>query len=199
MTRQEMIDRFSIERIGKSGARLNLEKLDWMSGDYIRRMPLDDVIAATLPYLQEAGFAGTPPSADELAKVRRIVAAEHERLKWFSQIVDLSRWAFRDPVVLEDGARKKLVENAGNAALLARYAADLPAGAFEDPAKLESHARSFAEAAGMGFGKLVHPVRAAVTGRTVGPPLFDCFCIVGRDVVVARLLAAADVARSTAT
>lgn len=190
MTRAELTERFSIERVGSAGARLNLEKLDWMSGEYIRRMPLDDVIAATLPHLQAAGLVATPPGADALAKVRRLVASEHERLRYWSQIVDLAGWAFRDPVVFDDQAKKKVAEP-GASALLTQYAAALPSGPFDDVAKLEAHAREFATTNGVGFGKLVHPVRAAVTGRTVGPPLFDCFCIVGRDVVHARLVAAA--------
>ena len=94
-------------------------------------------------------------------------------------------------------ARKKLVES-GTAEILAKYAASLPEGVFDDPAKLEAHARAFAESAGLGFGKLVHPVRAAVTGRTEGPPLFDCFCIVGRTSVHARLLSAANLAGGAA-
>jgi glutamyl-tRNA synthetase len=191
MTRAEMVERFSIERVGKSGARLNIEKLDWMAGDAIRRMPLDAVIAAALPYLEEAGLVGRPPSAAEAAKVRRLVAAERERLRCFSQIVAMSAWAFRADVEYDDAARRKLVEAPGADAILARYADALPAGPFEDPAALEAHARAFAEASGFGFGKLVHAVRAALTGSTVGPPLFDCFCIVGRDAVLARVRAGA--------
>jgi glutamyl-tRNA synthetase len=189
MSRDELIERFSVERIGKSGARLNLSKLDWMSGDAIRRMPLEDVIAATVPYLQAAGFVKTPPDAAELARVRMLVKAEHERLQYFSQILE-SAWAFRDTVTIEDAAKKKLVDPPGVGAILAKYAEELPPEPFDDPAKLEAHARAFAESAGLGFGKLVHPVRAAITGRTVGPPLFDCFCILGRSAVRARLLAA---------
>jgi glutamyl-tRNA synthetase len=192
MSRDELVSRFSVERIGKSGARLNLSKLDWMSGDAIRKMRLEDVIAATIPHLQAAGLVATPPTAAESARIKRLVAAEHERLQYYSQICE-SAWAFRDGITMEDAAKKKL-EPPGTAAVLKRYAESLPPGPFEDPAKLEAHARAFAEGAGVGFGKLVHPVRAAVTGRTVGPPLFDCFCIAGREAVRARLIAASNVA-----
>jgi glutamyl-tRNA synthetase len=189
MTRAELVERFSIERIGKSGARLNMTKLDWMSGDAIRRMSLEDVISATVPHLQAAGLVGTPPSAAEAAKVRWLVKAEQERLTRFSQIAD-SAWAFRDAITIEPAARKKLTDTPGIGAVLGRYADELPAEPFDDAARLEAHARAFAESAGIGFGKLVHPVRAALTGRTIGPPLFDCFCILGRPAVRARLIAA---------
>jgi glutamyl-tRNA synthetase len=189
MTRAELVERFSIERIGKSGARLNLSKLDWMSGDAIRRMDLEDVISAALPHLQGAGLVGSPPSAAEAAKVRWLVRAEQERLQRFGQIVD-SAWAFRDPVTIDAAAKKKIADDPSIRPMLARYADALPPEPFDDAAKLEAHARAFAESVGLGFGKLVHPVRAALTGRTVGPPLFDCFCILGRPKVRDRLLTA---------
>jgi glutamyl-tRNA synthetase len=192
MTRDEMVSRFSIDRIGKSGARLNLSKLAWMSGDMIRKMPLDGLIAAVTPHLEAGGLVGKPQSAAEAAKVRRLVAAEQERLQYFSQICE-SAWAFQAAVTIDDAAKKKLAAP-GSADVLRRYVESLPPGPYDDPAKLEAHARAFAESSGAGFGKLVHPVRAAVTGKTAGPPLFDCFCIVGHDAVRARLLAAASVA-----
>jgi glutamyl-tRNA synthetase len=189
MTRDELIQRFSVERIGKSGARLNLSKLDWMSGDAIRRMNLEDLIAATVPHLQQANLVATPPTPVQAAKVRWLVKAEQERLTRFAQIVD-SAWAFTDTVTIDPAAKKKIMDTPGAGDLLERYAEALPPEPFDDAAKLEAHARSFAESAGIGFGKLVHPVRAAVTGRTAGPPLFDCFCILGRAAVHARLISA---------
>ena len=73
---------------------------------------------------------------------------------------------------------------------LGAYADALPE-TFESADALEAHAREFAAAQEIGFGKLVHPVRASVTGRAGGPPLFDCLILVGREKVLERLRAGA--------
>ena len=75
----------------------------------------------------------------------------------------------------------KNLRKEGAADLLAAYRDVLCAGDFADPASLEAAARAFCDERGVGFGKLVHPVRAALTGRTQGPGLFDCAALVGAD------------------
>jgi glutamyl-tRNA synthetase len=191
MSRQELIERFSIERVVSSGARLNLEKLDWMSGEYIRKMPLEEVLGHVRPYLVEAGFVGATPTAAEEEKVRRVVAAEHGRLRYWSQIVEMAGWAFRSEIDFEPKAVENLKKRGDGGALLAAYAAELPAGPWSETAPLEAWARSFAERQGAKFGDLVHPVRAALTGRTTGPGLFDCHLILGRETALRRLQAGA--------
>jgi glutamyl-tRNA synthetase len=191
MTREELIERFSIERVVRTGARLNLEKLDWMAGEYIRRMPLDDVVAAATHYLVDAGLVKASRDAATDEKIRRVVAAEHGRLRYWSQIVEIAAWAFRDALDFEKKATENLKKRPDAAALLRAYAAALPAAPWTDPAALEAVARAFATEKGIGFGDLVHPVRAALTGRTTGTGLFDCHMILGRDKSVERLLSAA--------
>ncbi|HYC76053.1 MAG TPA: glutamate--tRNA ligase, partial [Planctomycetota bacterium] len=186
MSRAELVERFSLERVVSSGARLNLEKLDWMSGEYIRRMSLDEVLKQTLPRLSDAGLIGKTPSPPELEKATRVVAAEHGRLRYWSQIVELAAWAFRAPE-FEKKALENLKKRPDTAALLTAYAEQLPPAPWADAAALEAVARAFAASKGVGFGDLVHPVRAALTGRTTGPGLFDCHLILGRDETLARL------------
>ena len=192
MSREELIERFSIERVVSSGARLNLEKLDWMSGEYIRKMSLDTVTEHVRPYMVEAGFLTASPTPFETEKVRRVVAAEHGRLRYWSQIVELSAWAFKPELAFEAKALENLKKRGDSGALLADYAAELPAGPWTDPAPLETWARAFAEKKGVKFGDLVHPVRAALTGRTTGPGLFDCHLILGREAALQRLVAGAE-------
>jgi len=191
MTRDEMIARFSIERIVKSGARLNLEKLDWMSGDYIRRMPLERVIAEITPYLVEAGLVSASPNADEIEKIRAVAAAEQGRLRCWSQIVELAGWVFAKDVAFEAKAEANLKKRPDSADILRAYAAGLAVQAFDDPKALEAWARAWAGERGLGFGDIVHPIRAALTGRAQGPGLFDVHRILGRAACVARLEAAA--------
>lgn len=196
MTREEMVERFSIDRVVKSGARLNLEKLDWMSGDYIRRMPLDRVVREITPYLVEAGFVASPPTADEATKIHAVAVAEQGRLRCFSQITELAGWVFAKTVAYEAKAAANLKKRPDTADLLRRYAAALPEPLFADGKALEAWARDWATASGLGFGDLVHPVRAALTGRAQGPGLFEVHLILGHATCVARLSSGAGAAAS---
>lgn len=191
MTREELIQRFSVERINKSGARLNVEKLASISGDYIRSMPLAEVLPRLRAHLLKSGLVQEPVDAATEACIAAVAAAEHERLKAFGDIVGMARWVFEAQLSFEDKALKNLRADPANAALLRDWAATL-----SDPLpavpELEAAARAFCEGRGIAFSKFVHPVRAALTGRTAGPPLFDCARILGAVRSRQRLLAAAD-------
>ncbi len=191
MTRAELVERFSIESVGKNGARLPLDKLDWMSGEYIRRMPLDRVIAEVTPHLQSAGLVATTPTPDEVEKIRRIAAAEHPRLRYWAGIVESSSWAFGADVAMDAKAQANLKKRPDTAKLLTDYAAALGPVAFADGATVEAAARAFVQQSNVPFGEFVHPVRAALTGRSVGPGLFDCHLILGKERTLSRLAAAA--------
>lgn len=186
MTREELVQRFSIERINKSGARLNMEKLAHISGDYIRRESPEKVLVKVREHLLRAGLVKAPLDAATEELVAAIARAEQERLRGYADIVELARWVFSDPPVMEEKAAKNLTKEPGTAALLRDWAATL-----SDPlpaaADMEAAARQFCEARGAGFGKFVHPVRAAITGRTAGPPLFDCVRLLGAVRSRARL------------
>ncbi|MBN1417721.1 MAG: glutamate--tRNA ligase [Planctomycetes bacterium] len=187
MTREELIERFSLERVGKTGAQLNLEKLDWIAGDWIRRAPIERVEEGIRPFLERAGWLDRIRGS---AARRIILRTAQERIRWFGEVIPLYEWAFAERLAYDEKARAMLRKRPGTRERLARYREALPAGPFDDPKPLEEHARGFAQALPCKFGDLVHPIRAAITGRVESPPIFDCFVVVGRDEVVRRLEAA---------
>lgn len=195
MTRKELTERFSLERVVPSGARLPLDKLDWISGDYIRRMPVEEVAKSILPFLQEKGWMKTPPTEAEKKTLGLLATSERERLRYFSQIVELAGWIFDTAAPMDEKALANLKKD-GAAKVLEDYAPTLLAGDFSDHAKLEAEARAWCEKNGVGFGKLVHPVRAALTKRTQGPGLYHCAVLLGRDECEARIKAAISLAKN---
>ncbi|MCB9831799.1 MAG: glutamate--tRNA ligase [Planctomycetes bacterium] len=180
MSREELIERFSLERVNSSGARLPMEKLDWICGDYIRRMEVEQVAREIEPFLVKKGWVAAEPSDEERARIRLVAAAEKDRLRFFQQIEELSAWVFEAEGEFEAKALKNL-QKEGAIDLLRDYLPTFLAGDFDDPAAMEEKARAFADAQGAGFGKLVHPLRAALTRKTTGPGLFDCARILGRE------------------
>jgi len=189
MTREELVGRFSFAAVHAGGARLPLDKLEWMGGEYIRAMEPGDVEAGIEPFLVAAGWIPVDCTGEDRRRLRLAAECGHERLHCFSEITDLVRFAFEPISDYEPKARKNLGKE-GATALLESYLPVLAAGAFDDPAALEADARRFSEEHGIGFGKLVHPLRAALTGRTQGPGLFHCAALLGRDEALARVRAA---------
>lgn len=195
MTLEELVQRFTLERVVPSGARLPMDKLDWISGDYIRRTPVDEVARAILPYLTEKGWIANPPTEADLKLVHRLAESDRERLRFYSQITELAGWIFDKDAAFEEKALANLKKE-GAAALLESYLPVLLAGDFSDPAKLEAEARAWCEKAGTGFGKLVHPVRAALTRKTQGPGLYHCAALLGKAECERRALHAIAIAKS---
>ncbi len=195
MTREELVERFTFDRVNSAGARLPMEKLDWICGDYIRRMPLEEVIEGIRPFLAGAGWIGTEPTEAEAEKLRLIAVAEQDRLRYFGQITELVDWVFDGDMEFEKKALKNLKKD-GAADLLEAYAPKLLAGDFSNPAGLEAEARSWVETQDQGFGKIVHPLRAALTRRTSGPGLFDCAQLLGAKECEKRIAAALEAARN---
>jgi len=192
-TLDELGRRFDLSKVQKGGAVFDRERLDWLNGQWIRRLDPEDLAERLQPYLEDAREAGRidrVPSADEL---RTLLPVVQERLPRLDAIVDLAgflwvekvepdvalivpkRW---DPATTLEGLRAARDEIARAGAV--SFEAD----------ELEPPLRALADARGWKAGDLFMAIRVAVTGRTATPPLFDSLVALGRDRVLARLDAA---------
>jgi len=186
-TKEELAQLFSIERVGKTGAIFNIEKLDWMNGYYIRQLSMDDLYNRSLPFLQKAGLAPEKPNADEERYIRSVLALEQERLKKLGELPELTEFFFiedihYDPVLL---VSKGLTPAEAHAAI-AQAKERIEAVPF-DVAELEHALRELAEDLGMKTGQLFGALRVAITGRTVAPPLFQTMYVLGKNRTLLRV------------
>jgi glutamyl-tRNA synthetase len=180
LTRAEMEREFSLERVGASPSVFDPEKLLWMNAQYIARMPAEELLERALPHA-----AGGAPARDvalraiELHRPRVRTPIEMGRA--------LSSYA-ADPSEYEPEGLKKHVrpETAAQLDALARRLEGIPEGEWT-AASTEAALRETAEAAGVSAGKLIHPTRLALTGVTVGAPLFDVVALLGRETSLRRL------------
>jgi len=186
MSRDEMVEEFSLDGIGKSGAVFDIEKLKWMNGMYIRQLSPDDYVALAMPFLEKAGL---DLSAFEAAYIRSALLLEQERAKTLAEIPQLIDFFFRDPESYDEKGEKKWFRREGAADLLAAVRAALEAApTFEAPA-IEAAVRSVGDSLGSA-GPVIHTARLAITGRTVGPGLFELISVLGKTRVLSRLAAA---------
>jgi glutamyl/glutaminyl-tRNA synthetase len=187
----ELVERFSLERVSRSGAVFDYEKLDWLSGFYLRKMGLGDFTDFILPFWVRAGWITEPEVPARSTYLMEVARLHQERIRYGAQIVEKTDYYFLEDFPLDGKAAKKLKKREDGAEILTAYARALEADAFEDPQAMEDQARAWTEERNMGFGALVHPVRAAITGKTATPGLFDVMIVLGKECVLRRLREAA--------
>ena len=191
MSRAEIVERFTIERIQSSPARWNPEKLRDMNGIYIRATPNDHVAELIMPFLSAANLVGTPPSTEEQAYVRRLVPLVHERLEELGQAPEYLAFFFGAVTYPEPGLLipKKMDAASTRAALEASHKVLSRIETWSE-GQLEEELRAECETLELKPGQLFGAIRVAVTGRSVAPPLFETLAVLGRERSLARIAAA---------
>jgi len=176
-TRQEAIDAFTLEGVGKSPSRFDMKKLLSMNGDYIR--------AADDTRLAELVAARIGPAADRALLVEAMPVLK-TRARDLDELADGAAFLFKTlPLALTEQATA-LLDGDGRA-MLARISARLQTEQDWTTAALEANLKTYAEELGLGLGKLAQPLRAALTGQTTSPGIFDVLALLGREESLARI------------
>ena len=189
MSTEEMIEWFDLDAIGRSAARFDFAKLENLNGHYLRNMPDGEIVARLKTLIPEL-----PDGAALLArigdrgwhKLGQAMPGLKERATTLVELLDNASFLFATrPVALDEQARR-LLDDAGRdslAALLPRLAAVEPWSA----EGLEAAVKGFADETGRKLGKVAQPLRAALTGRSISPGIFDVLEVLGREESLARI------------
>lgn len=179
----ELVEAFSADRIGSSGVQFNLDKLKWYNEQYLRGFSVAELRKRVRPYLNEAGMA-----VDD-AKLDAMLQMMQERMSFAHDLVTEAGYFFTDPPTYDEKAVKK------------RWKADTPAllnvcieqieqaGTF-NAAVLEEMVHKVAETQEVGMGKLMSPLRIALSGVAGGPSLYDMMAVLGKETCLRRLKSA---------
>ena len=183
---EQAIQWFNLEAIGKSAARMDYKKLDNLNGHYIRGLADDGLLAEAISFLEREN---PPRILSPMARARLLAAmpSMKERAKTLVELVQGADFLYTDGIRDLDEAAGKLLTPEARAAmaqtLTALEATDWSAAALEDAA------RNHAEASGQKLGQVAQPLRAALTGKTTSPPLFEMLSLLGREESLIRLRA----------
>lgn len=182
---EQAVKNFSIKKINKAGAAFDMEKLSWLNGQYIKEMPDDKLAVAVIPFLEAAG---TDTKSVGTKKIENIVHLYKSRMSTLNDIVQWTRSMFIDEVIFDEGAKEQYLSNdmGREFGVLADALAQLQE---YDLKTTEAAFRSAVAGLGVEAGTLVHPVRVALTGKAVGPGLFDTMMLLGQEKTIARLRA----------
>jgi glutamyl-tRNA synthetase len=178
-SREELVELFTLERVGASPAVFDHQKLTHLNGLYLRALPIDEYAQALVTYLREQGYEW-----DE-ALVRAASPLVQEKIATFAEFPDFARFLFEpvapDPALLD-----------GTGSVLARAREALEVVEPFEAARIEEALRDLAAQLELKPGQAFQPIRVAVTGSKVSPGLFESIELLGREETLARLAAAAE-------
>ncbi|MBI1314639.1 glutamate--tRNA ligase [bacterium] len=181
-----LIEHFSLDRVVKSAAAFDPEKLMSYQAHWMNELSLADRSAGCLKVLQRAGLLSAKPTDASRQHVTAVVAALADRIKVFTDILTYE-YFFRDEIEYSEKDFQKRVAKDGVPELLAEFRTVLAGTDDWSAERLETELLSFVETRGLGAGLLIHALRIAVTGSPTGPGLYDCLVIVGKETVLRRI------------
>ncbi len=180
-SRQELIEKFSLESVGKSAAVFNTDKLLWLNGLYIRQESPETLASLLLPFLKQKGLESRSQSW-----LVEIVKALQERSKTLVEMVEAAEFFFRSDFAMEEKAAKKHLTESIKEPV--RMLMDKMEAAPElDEKTLEEMFKEIVTAKGIKLGTLAQAVRVALTGKSVSPGIYEVLKIVGKEEALKRI------------
>jgi glutamyl-tRNA synthetase len=179
-----LVEKFSLERVSRSPAVFDEQKLRWMNGHYIRELPVPELAERLREWIRLTEL----PGADD-PRLEQACAAAQEKAQTLAELYDLIQFAFR-PLEVDEKAWAKVMAKDGAKQKLERARAALAAAESFDEQHLEAALRSVAEELEAKPGALFQPIRVAVTGRTISVGIFETLALLGREESLERIDAA---------
>jgi glutamyl-tRNA synthetase len=182
MTRDELVERFTLERVNPSPGVFDAAKLEWLNGEHLRLLSPGRFTAELQRYLE---LRGSPlaADADRVAEVAPIV---QEKLRELSQFESFAGFLF-GPVRYEEDAVGRVVDDPDSPRALESARTALEQVAEWDAGSIEDALRGACEETGLKPRVLFGPVRVAISGRTVAPGLFESLQLLGREESLSRI------------
>ncbi len=196
LSREEIIKRFSLEACSSSPSVFDLQKAEWLNGEYIAALAPEELAQRVLPFLVEAGLFEAEPSEKRMIWLGQVCNLMKERIKLLTTFTTWARYFFTDDYEYEDRAREKWLSREDTPDKLDMLADRLDALESWNVDSVEAAVRGLAEELEVGAGQVIHPCRAAVTGTTIGPSLFHLLEVLAQGDVVARLRRTAALGRA---
>ena len=184
-SREEAIEAFDLADVNRAPAAFDPEKLAWMNGEYIRAMSLEDFNQAVRPHVESA--VGRALDEEEWSKFAAISELVQERTKLLPEAGEQVVFLYREIDGYDEASWNKVMAKDGVGDILDQARLTLSEVETWETDVIESALRSMIEGIGIGVGKALQPIRVAVTGSSVSPPLFESLEALGREVSLARI------------
>jgi glutamyl-tRNA synthetase len=195
----ELVEAFDVTRVSSNPARFDLKKAEAINATHLRDLPGEEFVARVVPYLAAAGLVAEAPSAEEDRVLRAIAPLAQERMIVLSEAVGLLGFLFVDEVEIDPAAAAKQLAGPDAVEVLEAATAALTRLAEWSTAAIETALKdALVEGLGRKPRQAFGPVRVAISGRTVSPPLYESIELLGRERTLRRMAAARAVAEDPA-
>ena len=185
--KNELIQKFDLKRVLRTGAVFSKDKLEWMNGQYVRKCGVPQLTDKLVPFLEKKGYG-----VEDRAWLERLVALFHERIFTLAQFPELAQFFFEDKIEYNEAAAKEFSKDPRLKNAFLSYAKVLEGLPNFDTPAVEEISRAHMKELGMSGKEFIHPCRVAVTGRAISPPFFDTVSLLGKKKAVERLKQASD-------
>ena len=184
-SRQELIEMFSLDSVGRSAGVFNPEKFLWVNSHYLKARPLSQLADDVVPYIQAKGWQ----VPQDKAWLEKMVATLRERAKTLAELVDAARFFLTEDISIDEKAARKFL-TAEVAAPLRALSEKLSRLDDFTEAAVEKAFSAVLQESSLGMGQLAQPVRVALTGSTVSPGIHEVIAVLGKERTLRRLNAA---------
>ncbi len=197
MSLDELVQKFRLEGLQKKASIFDTKKLEWMNGQHLVRVPIDELATVMAPLIAQAGLATEEELRGKHAWFCGVLELLRVRARRLTEIVDQAKPFFVDLVEYDpDAVSKQWRDAEATADILDATHARLAALPAWEPAAMEESLRALAEERGTSSGKIFQPLRVALVGLTVSPGIFETLQYVGRERSLARIAAAVQYLRN---
>ncbi|MBN1385216.1 MAG: glutamate--tRNA ligase [Elusimicrobia bacterium] len=177
----ELIEKFTLERCGKSASIFDTQKLLWMNGEYLRKMPIDELTDRAIPFINKAGLKA------DIEFLKKCISLEQEKIKLLSDVPKRIDFFLKNDIIYDDKAVAKVLRKDGVEKILTDISKVYEKIGNFTADNIEAETRKYAEANGLKTSKIFHPVRITVSGRTEGPSLFHMIELLGKEKTITRI------------
>jgi glutamyl-tRNA synthetase len=167
--------------VGRSAAAINPGKLDWLNSEYIKKIELDELVQRAWPFIEAKGYSNKDP--DLLTKA---VLSLRERVKTLLEMADLSEFYFREEIAYDEKAAEKFLSKE-ILSVFNQVITSLSKESTLEKGNIHQLIQQLAEMRGEPLVKIAQPLRVALTGRTVSPPIDEVIEVLGKERVTKRL------------
>ncbi|EDL62532.1 glutamate--tRNA ligase, partial [Bacillus sp. SG-1] len=185
-SKEQFIEIFDPERLSKSPAVFDKQKLLWVNNQYMKNLDLDQVAALAMPHLEKAGRISENPSEEDSDWARKVIALYQEQMSYGAEIVELSEMFFKKDIEYDTEAKEVLDEEQVPEVLRA-FVNEIDQLENYEAAEIKKSIKAVQKSTGHKGKKLFMPIRAAVTGQTHGPELPNAIELLGKDKVKHRI------------
>ena len=184
---EELIALFSLDHVAKNPAVFDIDKLNWINSQYLKKLSLEEITDMALPHLREAGMIGEQLSAEQLDWVRQVVAAVREYVSFTAQIPEHAAVFFHDDIVMENDEAAAILKDPDVERVMAEFLVKLSQLDTITGEQVQATLKAIGKELKLGGKKVFMPVRVALTGKMHGPELVALIPLLGVERTIARI------------